>query len=40
MKVLSTMAVQPAVEALLPRFIAETGLRPDIEWNTAPAFVK
>jgi len=40
MRVLSTMAVQPAVEALLPRFIAETGLRPDIEWNTAPAFVK
>ncbi|HSI00790.1 MAG TPA: substrate-binding domain-containing protein [Reyranella sp.] len=40
MKVLSTMAVQPAVEALLPRFIAATGLRPDIEWNTAPAFVK
>jgi molybdate transport system substrate-binding protein len=40
MRVLSTMAVQPAVEALLPRFIAETGVRPDIEWNTAPAFVK
>jgi molybdate transport system substrate-binding protein len=40
MKVLSTMAVQPAVEALLPRFVAETGIRPEIEWNTAPAFVK
>lgn len=40
MKVLSSIAVQPAVEVLLPRFIAETGLRPDFEWNTAPAFVK
>jgi molybdate transport system substrate-binding protein len=40
MKVLSSIAVQPAVEALLPRFIAETGIRPDIEWNTAPTFVK
>lgn len=24
----------------MPRFVAETGLRPEIEWNTAPAFVK
>lgn len=40
MKVLSSIAVQPAVEALLPRFVAETGIRPEIEWNTAPAFVK
>jgi aromatic ring hydroxylase/ABC-type molybdate transport system substrate-binding protein len=39
-KVLSSIAVQPAVEVLLPRFIAETGIRADFEWNTAPAFVK
>ncbi len=40
MKVFSSIAVQPAVEALLPRFVAETGILPDFEWNTAPAFVK
>ena len=40
MKVFSSIAVQPAVEVLLPRFIAETGITPDFEWNTAPAFVK
>jgi molybdate transport system substrate-binding protein len=40
MKVLSTIAIQPAVEARLPRFVAETGLAPEIEWNTAPALVK
>jgi len=39
-KVFSSIAVQPAVEVLLPRFIAETGIAPDFEWNTAPAFVK
>jgi molybdate transport system substrate-binding protein len=39
-KVLSSIAVQPAVEVLLPRFTAETGIVPDLEWNTAPAFVK
>jgi len=39
-KVFSSIAVQPAVEVLLPRFIAETGITPDFEWNTAPAFVK
>ncbi|HTE36210.1 MAG TPA: substrate-binding domain-containing protein [Reyranella sp.] len=40
MKVFSSIAVQPAVEVLLPRFIAETGITPDVDWNTAPAFVK
>lgn len=40
MKVLSSIAVQPAVEVLLPGFIEDTGIRPVIEWNTAPAFVK
>ena len=40
MKVFSSIAVQPAVKVLLPRFIAETGITPDFEWNTAPSFVK
>jgi molybdate transport system substrate-binding protein len=40
MKVLSSIAVQPAIEVLLPSFIAATGIRPIIEWNTAPVFVK
>src|SRR5881394_1694474 len=40
MKVFSSIAVQPAVEALLPRFLAETGIRPEFTWNTAPALVK
>lgn len=40
MKVFSSIAVRPAVDVLLPRFVAETGLAPDVEWNTAPAFVK
>ena len=40
MKVFSSMAVQPAVEVLLPGFIKATGIRPTIEWNTAPALVK
>jgi molybdate transport system substrate-binding protein len=39
-KVFSSIAVQPAVEVLLPTFIRDTGIRPAIEWNTAPAFVK
>jgi molybdate transport system substrate-binding protein len=39
-KVFSSIAVQPAVEVLLPTFIKDTGIRPAIEWNTAPAFVK
>lgn len=40
MKVFSSIAVQPAVEVLLPAFVSQTGIRPEIEWNTAPAFVK
>jgi molybdate transport system substrate-binding protein len=40
MKVFSSIAVQPAVEVLLPRFIVDAGIEPHIEWNTAPAFVK
>lgn len=40
MKVLSSIAVQPAVEALLPTFIRDTGIRPVIDWNTAPAIIK
>lgn len=40
MKVFSSIAVQPAVEALLPEFGATTGLRPDFTWNTAPALIK
>src|SRR5205085_10079966 len=40
MKVFSSIAVQPAVEALLPRFIGESDIRPDFTWNTAPALLK
>src|SRR3954447_23485889 len=40
MKVFSSIAVQPAVEVLLPDFIRDSGIRPVIDWNTAPAFVK
>jgi molybdate transport system substrate-binding protein len=40
MKVFGSMAVQPVVEVLLPRFTSDTGLCPAIEWNTAPALVK
>ncbi|HYD07973.1 MAG TPA: substrate-binding domain-containing protein [Reyranella sp.] len=40
MKIFGSMAVQPVVEALLPAFTAATGIRPAIEWNTAPALVK
>jgi molybdate transport system substrate-binding protein len=40
MKVFGSMAVQPAVEVLLPAFTRATGLRPAIDWNTAPALVK
>jgi molybdate transport system substrate-binding protein len=40
MKVFGSMAVQPAVEVLLPAFEKDTGLHPAIEWNTAPALVK
>jgi molybdate transport system substrate-binding protein len=37
MRVFSSIAVQPAVEALLPSY---TGARPDFVWNTAPALMK
>jgi molybdate transport system substrate-binding protein len=37
MKVFSSIAVQPAVEALLPSY---RGARPDFVWNTAPALIK
>ncbi len=37
MKVFSSIAVQPAVEALLPSY---KGARPDFVWNTAPALMK
>jgi molybdate transport system substrate-binding protein len=40
MKVFGSMAVQPAVEVLLPAFEKDTRIRPTIEWNTAPALVK
>lgn len=40
MRVFSSMAVQPAVEILLPTFTRETGIQPAIDWNTAPALVK
>jgi molybdate transport system substrate-binding protein len=39
-RVFSSIAVQPTVEVLLPGFVAGTGITPDFEWNTAPAFVK
>ncbi len=37
MKVFSSIAVQPAVEALLPSY---RGARPEFVWNTAPALIK
>jgi molybdate transport system substrate-binding protein len=40
MKVFSSIAVQPAVEVLLPDFVARSGVRPDFTWNTAPALIK
>jgi molybdate transport system substrate-binding protein len=40
MKVFSSIAVQPAVEALLPKFVVQTGIAPDFTWNTAPAIIK
>jgi len=39
-KVFSSIAVQPAVEVLLPDFVARTGVQPDFTWNTAPALIK
>lgn len=40
LEVFSTIAVQSALEVLVPRFEAENGTRLDIAWNTAPALVK
>jgi molybdate transport system substrate-binding protein len=40
LKVFSTIAVQGALEALVPKFEAENRCRLDIVWNTAPALVK
>ncbi|WP_422003168.1 molybdate ABC transporter substrate-binding protein [Reyranella sp.] len=37
--VFSTIAVQSALEALLPAFETESGRRLDLAWNTAPALV-
>ena len=37
MKVFSSIAVQPAVEILLPNYEGE---RPEFVWNTAPALIK
>ena len=37
MKVFSSIAVQPAVEALLPNY---KGAPPEFVWNTAPALIK
>lgn len=40
MKVFSSIAVQPAVEVLLPDFIKRSGVQPEFTWNTAPALIK
>ena len=40
MKVFSSIAVQPAVEVLLPDFVKRSGVQPDFTWNTAPALIK
>lgn len=40
LEVFSTIAVQSALEVLVPRFEAERGVGLDIVWNTAPALVK
>ncbi len=40
LKLFSNIAVQSALEALLPRFEAENGCRLAVTWNTAPALVK
>ena len=40
LEVFSTIAVQSALDVLVPRFEAENGVRLDIAWNTAPALVK
>ena len=40
LKVFSTIAVQSALEVLVPQFEAQGGLHLDIAWNTAPVLVK
>jgi molybdate transport system substrate-binding protein len=40
LKVFSTIAVQGALEALVPQFEKDNGYRLDIAWNTAPVLVK
>ena len=40
LKVFSTIAMQSALEVLVPRFEAQGGLHLDIAWNTAPVLVK
>ena len=40
LKVFSTIAVQSALEALVPAFAKDSGCRLDIAWNTAPVLVK
>ena len=40
MKVFSSIAVQPAVEVLLPDFIKRSDVKPEFVWNTAPALIK
>jgi len=40
MNVFSSIAVQPAVEVLLPDFIKHSGVQPQFTWNTAPALIK
>jgi molybdate transport system substrate-binding protein len=40
LKLYCTIATQPVVEMLIPRFEAEHGCRFSPVWNTAPAMVK
>ena len=40
LKVFSTIAMQSALEVLVPQFEAQGGLHLDIAWNTAPVLVK
>jgi molybdate transport system substrate-binding protein len=40
LKIFSTIAVQSALETLIPRFEADNGCRLGITWNTAPVLVK
>src|ERR1700745_1866048 len=40
LKLYCTIATQPVVETLIPRFEAEHGCRFSTVWNTAPAMVK